>query len=359
MPVVLVALFFILSLAAIILAAVGILVSARQDWAVAGVVAGLVAAILALIYLGVLVWRISLGRRALNTILLGLGAVVILGGLGASGLLLPQPLHRAQAGTFEASANWTGALDEYLLAGEHKPGSHTLARVHVEWGEALEHKGQYAAAITQYGIAITVYADATDEVHRAQAEDARAHFEYGTQLASQGKSADATTEFEFIAAHYPASSYAHQAHSSAATAYLALGKAQIGKVNCDAATSTYQALAANYADTPEGAQAKTALAAPVTVTGQLTHYPTNPKPTMYLSRSASGPGTYYSFSMDYSATLASDGSYAFHNVKQGSYGLAALLPDGSGQYWPSPSGSVIGEVVGPLCTDLGTRSYTQ
>ena len=360
-PLPLVVVFFMLSLALVGAIALGAIRLAMQDWAAAGAAAGVVALLLGSVYLVVTAVRVGLGRRTLSTILLGLAAVIVLGGLGGAGLLLPPALHQAQARSFETSGNWAAALREYQLAGERAPNSRALARVHDEWGEALERQGQYASAFGQFTMVIADYSGAQVEVARAQTDDARTHFEYGTQLASQGDTQGAISAFEYVSVRYASSPYASQAHAAAATAYLALGKSQIGGASCSDALATYRTLVANYGDTAEGKQAKTALAASVDVKGQLINYPTNPAPIMYLSRTArvSSPSDFY-FSNDYSATIGAGGNFTFHNVKQGAYSIDAFLPDGNGgAYWVDPTtGKLLVNSVGPLCTyDVGQLNW--
>ncbi|HEV2235908.1 MAG TPA: hypothetical protein VGR57_04520, partial [Ktedonobacterales bacterium] len=145
------------------------------------------------------------------------------------------------------------------------------------------------------------------------------------------------------------------AHAMAAVEYLAVGQAERAGANCPVAVPTYQKLATIFADTPEGASASAALAAPVDVTGTLTGYPTDPAPTLYLSRQISGSTI---FSDDYRATLGAAGAFTFSGVAVGSYNLSAALPDGSGVHWyDAQTGNPYTIVVGPLCT-LALPMYT-
>src|SRR5579863_823000 len=162
-PLPLVIVFFMLGLALIGATALGAIKLAMQDWAAAGVAAGVVALLLGGVYLVVTAVRVGLGRRVLSTILLGLAAVIVLGGLGGAGLLLPPTLHQAQARALETGGDWAGALREYQLAGERAPKSRALARVHDEWGEALERQGQYASAFDHFTLVIADYSGAPVE----------------------------------------------------------------------------------------------------------------------------------------------------------------------------------------------------
>ncbi|MFI5268665.1 MAG: hypothetical protein ACHQ7M_14925 [Chloroflexota bacterium] len=117
---------------------------------------------------------------------------------------------------------------------------------------------------------------------------------------------------------------------------------------------TFHRLASAYGDTAEGAAAKSALAAPVQVSGSLTGFPKNPMPTVYLSKTIRS-NTF--FSDDYSAHLDGKGAFTFKNVASGNYNLSAAIPNGSGVYWVDPAThNPYSITVGPLC-NVSLQSY--
>ncbi|HEX9057855.1 MAG TPA: hypothetical protein VF818_10015, partial [Ktedonobacterales bacterium] len=191
---------------------------------------------------------------------------------------------------------------------------------------------------------------------------AQTHFQYGVALVAQKQYEQAGAQFEAVTTQFPASPYAARAHTSAASAYYAFGQQQLAlsqqqaaanqdhdaAATCAAVVPLFAKLSQSYVDTPEGANAKSALAAPVTVKGLLSGYPTHPTPTMYLSRHISA-STY--FSDDYSASLDANGRFTFNRVAQGKYNLSAAFSDGHGVFWYGSSPSDVYDItVGPLCT---------
>lgn len=401
------ALLFGATLFTVILAAGLGLVIAHGEWATSVRAAGVAALVAAVAFLVGTVLRAVVGRRGQRAVLLGLVAVVILGSLGAGGLVLAAPLRLAQAHALEASHSWSAAIHEYALTGEHGPASRDLARVYGEWGDALRRQQRYAAAVDRYYVVIATYPAAISEARHAAdglrqtisawlasgASDipyaslldhlgafphagwcdapcqssasmlaAQTHFQYGVALVAQKQYEQAGAQFEAVTTQFPASPYAARAHTSAASAYYAFGQQQLAlsqqqaaanqdhdaAATCAAVVPLFAKLSQSYVDTPEGANAKHALAAPVTVKGLLSGYPTHPAPTMYLSRHISA-STY--FSDDYSASLDANGRFTFNRVAQGKYNLSAAFSDGHGVFWYGSSPSDVYDIsVGPLCT---------
>ncbi len=111
-----------------------------------------------------------------------------------------------------------------------------------------------------------------------------AYYLYGAQLLQQKRYQQAITEFSTLEAQYASSAYASQGHAKAATAYLAYGQDQISGQQCTGAVSTFTTLVTSYKDTPEAKTAQNALNAPQDVTGFITGAPTNPSPTVHLSK---------------------------------------------------------------------------
>jgi tetratricopeptide (TPR) repeat protein len=365
---------------------------AHGEWA-----AGVRAAALAALALGTItvvatVARAAAGRRAARDVALGLGVALLLGLLGDAGLALLPATHLAQARAYEAGEQYDRALTEYALAGAHAPRSRDLARVNVEWGDALTQDGRYADALARYLVVLRRFPGVPGQIAPARSGLLRAYgrwilvggggltfdaalvqltaarqerwcdapcqaaldgllaqaqYAAGRAAARNGQHVAAASHFDSVTAQFPTSLYAPLAHAAAATEYLAIGQAIRGGAACASAVPTYQMLATTFADTPEGATAQAALAAPVDVTGALVGYPTDPAPTMYLSRHITGSTI---FSDDYHATLSAAGMFTFSGVAPGRYDLSAALPDGSGVHWyDAQTGNPYNIVVGPLC----------
>jgi tetratricopeptide (TPR) repeat protein len=380
---------------ALALAAVGLLglALAHGEWA-----AGLRAAAFGALALGAAaliatVVRAALGRQETRTVVLSLGAALLLGLLGDGGLALIPATHLAQARALESNGQFDLVLAEYSAAGARAPSSRDLARVHVEWGDALVREGRYADAAAQYLEVVQRFPDVTGQTTPArsgllsaygrwilvggghltydavleqlaairqatwcdatcQGEVdgllAQAQYAAGRAAARDGQHASAAAHFDSVTAQFPTSSYAPLAHAAAAVEYLALGQAQRAGATCTDAVPTYQKLATTFADTPEGVAAQQALAAAVNVTGTLSGYPTDPPPAMYLSRHIVESTI---FSDEYHATPTAAGAFTFSGVLPGSYNLSAALPDGSGVHWyDAQTGNPYNVVVGPLCT---------
>jgi len=346
-----------------------------------------------------------LGRRAVSTLLLAALVTVLLLASGGGLLALADSLHATQARFSESRGLWADAIVEYTHAGETAPNAPNIARVYDEWGEQLLRDHQYSAAVARFNTVITDYgkssaavARATSDLYQAyrawmradaasvtydgalatftgylssascaaacQAEVqtvlAQARFEYGKQLASQSRYADALVQFEMVQSQFARSPYAAQAHAAAATSYYALGRQQIASATCANAVKTYNTILAHYGDRPEAAQARAEMAAPQDVTGAFKGFPKNPVPVAHLSKTAVING--FLFSNEYTAQIdPNTGAFTFKQVKQGSYILSTardLRSSVDYTYYTTPNGSLYKVKVGPLCaTQLGTVAY--
>jgi tetratricopeptide (TPR) repeat protein len=371
------------------------------EWATVARAVGFAALLMGILYVLVTLARLVAESHFSRPVLLGLLAVLVLGTLGGAGLALVRPLHLAQAQALETGQDWSDAIREYQLAGEHGPASRDLARTYLEWGDALRRQGDYASALDRYHVVLTAYPDSGEVARRAEAAtlaayaawlatsrldipydallsqlardasaawcdascrttiaalEPQARYQYGVALAADGRYTTAIAQLEATASRFPASPYAAQAHAAAASAYYALGQSQRASASCTDAVPTFQTLAARYADTPQGVQAKAALAASVPVSGVLLGYPRNPAPTMYLSRRTNRLDY---FSDDYSATLDSKGHFTFKQVRPGSYNLSAAFANGRGVFWSNTTtGNAYDVVVGPLCSLTLPTPYT-
>lgn len=376
------------------------------DWATGALAVSFTAFALTLITIGVLIGRIALGRRSFGTILLaGLLALALLVS-GVGGVTQANPLRRAQAHQAETSGQWRLAIDEYTQAGERPPSSTNLARVYAEWGEATLRQGDYATAAEKLTTVTTRFPTSGALVTRARADlfktysvwiksgaitlpfkqsldflasysidpacdsackqsianlTGQAHYQYGEQLVKASQYKPAIAEFELIQSQYAKSTFATPAHTAAAAAYWALGQELLTQ-DCVSAVPYYQSLAENYSDTSQGQQAKAALAQPQTVKGMLTNYPSNPAPTLYLSRHINPAVNAYSH--DFKATFnTTTGAFSFANVPQGSYYLTTYRAISSTEeaftyYKDTNTGKPYAIQVGPLCTtDLASLGY--
>jgi tetratricopeptide (TPR) repeat protein len=376
------------------------------DWAQGGTAVGYAALALAAVAVLGTVLRVALGRKALTTVALGLLLSVALAGSGLGGILLTSPLHHAQAQYLESNGKYEAAIHEYSLSGQVAPNAPDIALAYDEWGESLLEEGSYLEALTRFNVVITQYGESGAPVDRAyqgtfntyvawdrtsasnapyvnaiaffqsyrgragcdaacqtavQDAEAAARYQYGVALTNQSDFTDAIVQLDAVQAQFPGGQYAAQAHTADAKAYWGLGQQQLTGATCTDAVPTYQTLAAKYADTTQGQQAKSALAAPVTVTGNLIHYPTNPTPTAFLSKHANPAGFF--FSDDYTTSVdPHTGKFTFNKVGQGKYNLSTSRPISGGTefvWWQSNNGNLYTVQVGPLCTvQLPSLSYT-
>jgi hypothetical protein len=374
------------------------------DWTRGVQIAADAAFALALLAVAGAALRYAAGRRALRTLGLALLLVASLAGTGAGGLLLAPGLHSAQARVLESSGRYEAAIAEYTLAGDAVANSPAIAQAYDEWAASLLRQKNYSAALSRYLLVTISYPGTGAPYHQAEAGifatytawiaaggtdvpypsaiayiqtysaspacDAacqatattimpQAAYQFGTQLIAAEQYAQAIQQLAAVKARYPQSPYAAQAHAAAAIAYLDLGQQQLPTACADAVKS-YQTLATQYADTPQGAEAKQALAAPQPVTGTISHTPTNPAPTIYLSRSAA-PVSFY-FSDDFHASVdPQSGAFHFASVPLGTYYLSATRDIAGGTqtvWWRAANGSVLTVRVSPLCgAVLGTLPF--
>lgn len=378
------------------------------DWTRGAQIAAYAAVALALLALvgGALRYYAPFGRHAFAVLGLALLLGVSLAGTGAAGLMVGPGLHRAQAHVLEQSGRYKAAISEYAQAGDTAPNAPDMARTYDEWAASLLAQKQYPAALSRYLLVTSTYPGTGDPYHQAEAgvfatytawiavngagvpyPDAIAYiqtysasaacdatcqstaaailpqaaYQFGTQLVAAGQYAQAIKQLAEVKAQYPQSQYAAQTHTAAAVAYLDLGQQQL-PIDCGSAVKSYQTLAKQYADTPQGAQAKQALAVPQPVTGTISHVPSNPAPTIFLSRTVNYAGYGYSFSSDFHASVdTQSGAFSFASVPVGTYYLSALRDTAGGTqtiWWNTSNGSIFAVHVSPLCgAHLPTLSY--
>jgi TolA-binding protein len=376
------------------------------DWATGGLAVSFTAFALAVVTVGIAIGRVALGRRSFGSVALAGLLALSLVGAGAGGIAQANPLRRAQAQQAESNGDWQVAVNEYTQAGERPPASAELAGVYSAWGESLLRQGDYAGASEKLSTVIQTYPRSGAVVPQARANlfktyslwiksgaitlpfkqslaflasygadpacdsackqsivdlTGQAHYQYGEQLVKASQFKQAVAEFELIQSQYAKSTFAAPAHTAAAAAYWALGQ-QLLTQDCASAVPDYQTLANRYGDSSQGQQAKSALAAPQSVTGTLTGFPSSPTPTLYLSTHVDPAVNAYSH--DYKATFdTTNGAFSFTGVKQGSYYLTTYRKISSTQeaftyYKDTNSGKPYALTVGPLCAAaLGSLGY--
>ena len=109
------------------LALFGVLVFMGDDWAQSALFVGLAAGGVFLLLATLTIMRLAGGManaentRRVAQILSAVLASVLLLGLFGGAFILQQPLHHAQAASYEAQKQWQLALNEYKQAGESRP----------------------------------------------------------------------------------------------------------------------------------------------------------------------------------------------------------------------------------------------
>ncbi|HEV2237008.1 MAG TPA: tetratricopeptide repeat protein, partial [Ktedonobacterales bacterium] len=151
------------------------LATSHGEWAAGMRAAALTALALGAVTVVATVVRAGAGRRAERGVALVLGAALLLGLLGDGGLALLPATHLAQARAYEASGQYDQALTEYALGGAHAPTSRDLARVNVEWGDALTRDGRYAQALGRYLVALQRFPGVPGQIAPARAGLLRAY----------------------------------------------------------------------------------------------------------------------------------------------------------------------------------------
>ncbi|MGH2487265.1 MAG: tetratricopeptide repeat protein, partial [Ktedonobacterales bacterium] len=365
----------------------------HDDWAGGARTAGFVAIGAAFVAAVALVIRLIGGRRAGSAMLLGVLLVVALAALGGGGVGLSAPLHSAQAHSQESAGQWTAAIGESGQAGEAAPNAPNIARVYDEWGERLLSGQSFKDALSKFSTVTSQYeqsgapvaransdtfqtysawvkANASDTPYAdalsffqsygssagcdagcqtsAQAVEAQAHYQYGQQYLAQQDYADAIAQFETIASQFARSGYAAQAHSAAAQALLSYGQ-QLKSSACSNALPIYQKLVSQYSDTSQGQQAKTALAAPVSVSGQFfTNAASGPVQTVIFAKTVDRNTGYQS--NDYQTSVNGSGQYTFASVAQGTYNVLYMSGGNLFVVTHASDGSFYTVTVGQLCS---------
>lgn len=374
-----------------------------SDWAEGAMRAGIAAGVAACLIAAMTLVRTLVGMRRVGQFVSAGLAVVLLFLLCGAGLTQQSGMHSLQASALESQHQWQRAMTEFQLAGESAPTSTNIARIYTEWGEQLSSGQSYEAAIAKFDTVLDSYGPVSREVARAQSDKIGAYMAWGKQAMQKGDFTDGATRFDdvlnlpycnddcqanakaqdaaayygigkaelssqqytnavntfaLIVTRFPSSTEAQQLHPDYAKALLGQGKQEFA-TSCSSAIPTYQELASKFADTLEGQQAKSALQAPQQVKGHfVTSIPQSPNTavvvlTQNLTPSISQTGFFQLIAGDATVGIASNGTFTFKAVPQGTYELAwgTNNNDGNRSFYFSYSGNTINYVahVGPLC----------
>ena len=273
-----------------------------SDWGNGSLRLGIAALVVAVVVLVGFTIRVRQGYRASSTMNLGIAAVLILIIIGAAGIALVNPLHKAEGNSLDSSQQYLSAINEFKAANDTADVAHTYN----DWGEHLMSLKNYQGALDKFTIVLNSYKNVPDEVDRA--------------------------------------------HADAATATYAIGQEQETGGDCQTAATTYQDLVKNFKDTPEASKAQGELKKPQTVTGQAISIQTQqPAASVQLFLSATWQISNGSFtaSDDYSTTTDSSGKFSFTNIPPSDNKYLISFVDATGNQFTRSSYTV---AVAPLCT---------
>jgi hypothetical protein len=291
------------------------------DWSQGALHGGIFAAVVGLVALIMAAIQIAGKKNALG---LGLVGVILLG-LGGAAVGLPGPIRSAQVGNLEGQDQYQNAVN--LLVAD-KASDEDIAAVYDTWGEHLTSAAQYTQAVTEFDTVIHMYAGATNGVARANKDEATAYFDLAeadlTTAATSGDYTSAVGAFSKIQTTFLSATDAAKVHADYAKALFGLGNQEL-KLNsqsgCTSAVTAYTQLANSFSDTPEGQQAKTALAQPVSVSGKFSGTvkaaPSGDANVVFLLPNAD-PN--YQGQVQAGA-VQSNGTFAIAKVMPGTYGL--------------------------------------
>jgi tetratricopeptide (TPR) repeat protein len=392
----------------------GALVFLGDDWAQSGLFVGLAAGGVFLLLATLTIMRLAGGMasaentRRVGQILSAALASLLLLGLFGGAFILQQPLHHAQAASYEAQKQWQLALNEYKQAGEKSPSSNDLARVYNEWAEESETQGEYSSAIDFFSSVLKTYPGATTQVARAKTGLVATYIAWGKaaldsrdyQSATQrldtllaldfcdsackatAGAADATAyynlaeaalatqaydvavdKFHSLVQRFPSSPEATQAHADLAKSLLGLGQKQRGGV-CSQAIPTFQELSTKFSDTPEGQAATGELAKPQPVIGRFTKaIPGGAYAILAKGMYHNMPRNQYLSKVRPPAPrvhVSADGTFRFNAIAQGVWDLVMDTANANGDNYiffsrQSDGLSYYQATVGPLCPfDFGS-----
>lgn len=388
-----------------------------SDWAAGAKTAGIIALVLGTLLLIAFGVRTGLGMLAQTNphrraqIFSSLLLTLLLIAVGAIGLGAQSGIHSAQARYLAGQQQWQTAINEYGLGGQNAPASEDIASVYNEWGQMLVNNQQYADGIAKFEIVINKYTQSPNALGQAKSnaidaytqwaqsavqaqkydqatqhydallqaeycnntcqaqaskDDANAYYKLAEQKLNQQPPdyANAVAAFNQLTTRFSSSSLVQQAHADYAKALWGDGQ-QLLNTTCSSALTLYQQLSSQFSDTPQGQQATTALTQPAKVKGHFTsNIPSGSDvPAVGLvqgiSAGMSSDQFYAALAKSPIASVKSDGTFVFDNIKQASYYLV----------WGTLNQSANKEVfsvsqrypanVGPLCGfDFGDINET-
>ncbi|HEU5200158.1 MAG TPA: hypothetical protein VFU32_10995 [Ktedonobacterales bacterium] len=286
-----------------------------SDWGNGSLRLGIAALVVAVMVLVGFTIRVRQGYRASSTMNLGIASILILIIIGAAGIALVNPLHKAEGNSLDSSQQYLSAINEFKAANDTADVAHTYN----DWGEHLMSLKNYQGALDKFTIVLNSYKNVPDEVDRA--------------------------------------------HADAATATYAIGQEQETDGDCQTAATTYQSLVKNFKDTPEASKAQAELKKPQTVTGLAVSLTTQqPAPNVQLFLSADWQISSGSFtaSDDYSTITGSDGKFSFANIPPSDKKYLISYIDSSGNQ--ITRGSASGDspyavLVPPLCAPSAVNIF--
>ena len=286
-----------------------------SDWGNGSLRVGIAALVVAVVVLVGFLIRVQQGYRASSTMNLGIASILVLIIIGAAGIALVNPLHKAEGNSLDGSHQYQSAISEFKTANDTTDIAHTYN----DWGEYLLGLKNYQGALDKFTVVLNGYKSVPDEFDRA--------------------------------------------HADAATASYAIGQEQETGGDCTSAATTYQNLVKNFNDTPEAAKAQAELKKPQTVSGTAVSLTTSqPAPNVQLFLSSDWQISNGSFtaSDDYSTITDSGGKFSFDNIPPSDKKYLISYIDSTGNQ--ITRGSASGDspyavLVPPLCAPSAVQIF--
>ncbi len=294
-----------------------------SDWADGGKRAGIAAFVAAAIVMGAFLYRYVNGYRATRAIGLTVAAVLVLIILGGAGIGLQSTFHQLQGRSLEGQQNYQAAITQFQLSGESKPGGVDLARTYNDWGEQLKAQKNFQAAIDKFDTVLHDFPGISDEVARAQRDEANAYLGWGDQYFNQSDYQNAVDKYNKILQDqktFGTTPDYVKIHQQAAKAYFGLGKEQESNGDCTDAAASFNTLVKDFSDTPESQQAQTELKKPQDIIGRVISITTSqpaPNVRLFLSSRWQVQNGVFSASDDTSTTSDANGNFTFKSITPG------------------------------------------
>jgi hypothetical protein len=294
-----------------------------NDWADGAKRAGIAAFVAAGIVLGVFIYRYINGYRASRAIGLAVASVLVLIILGGAGIGLQSTFHQLQGRALEGQQNFAAAINQFQLSGESKPNGVDLARTYNDWGEQLKAEKNYQAAIEKFDTVLQSFSAVSDEVARAQRDEANAYLAWGDQYFNQSDYQNAVDKYNKVLQDqktFGSTPDYVKIHQQAAKAYFGLGQQQESSGDCTDAAASYTTIVKDFGDTPESQQAQTELKKPQDITGRVINVTSGqaaPNVKLFLSSRWQLQNGVFSASDDVSTTSDTGGNFVFKSITPG------------------------------------------